>query len=79
MRRIQHAGQLRLIHVLAAQKDIVAQGFVEQRGILRHHRKEPAECREVQILRCDPVDPCGPALRVDQPGQDVEDRALARA
>ena len=65
--------------VEAAEADVLADGLVEEGGVLADQREMGAERAEVEVARVGAADGDAARLRLDQAGQEVEDGALAGA
>ena len=59
--------------------DVVAHAHGEDRGVLRHQRNVTAKLRGIGIGQPNAVERHGARLRIVEPQDQVEDRALARA
>ncbi len=71
--------QLLLGRVRAAEHDVVANGAVQKRGILRHHADMGAQrllCHMRNIL---PIDQDAPLLHVIEAQKQIDERRLAGA
>mmetsp|Transcript_18177 Transcript_18177/g.28440 ORF Transcript_18177/g.28440 Transcript_18177/m.28440 type:complete len:277 (-) Transcript_18177:1882-2712(-) len=76
---IEHVLKVGVADVGAPQQDVLPQGFVEQKRLLRHHRVKAPQVLQRHIRGRDATNAHASALWIDQPGEQVENRGLARA